>query len=256
MAGAYKAKTYPIHNPRRRRRRRKSSRRSYRRNAHRRYRRNPGIAGIMTLVKKAAPVVAGMVVGKLVTKQIAARVSAVSSLGAFQNTALSAGMLFLGHIATSKVKPLAKWREQIMLGLGINLLTDVIAMTPVAGMLGLGGGIYDRALSDYVMTSDYLTTGGAPPIDDNIALNDYVTTGALEAELGLDEELGLSEELGAIEAGTVPGGMSQMAMVKSIQHQSFQEDVPARSFTEQVSRAGEGYDNPGALYAGIFRGGF
>lgn len=261
MGGHKRPATYVVHNPSRRRRKRKnpSRRRGYRRNparrAHRRYRRNPGLAGIMTLIKKAAPVVAGIVVGKIVTKQIQSRVAAVSKLGAFQGPALSAGMLFLANAVMNKVKPLAKYRDQVMLGLGINLITEVIAMTPLKGFLGLGEGIYDRALSDYVTTSDYLTTG-ATPIDDDIALSDYVTTGALEEELGLSEELGISEELGAIDAGTVPGGVSSLSMIKAIPHQGFMEQVPARSFTKDVPHAGEGYDNPGALYAGIFRGGF
>jgi hypothetical protein len=196
-----------------------------------------------------------------VTKQITSRVAAISKLGMFQGPALAGGMLFLANVVMNKVKPLQKWRDQVMLGLGINLVTEVIAMTPLKGFLGLGEGIYDRALSDYVTTSDYLTTG-ATPIDDDIALADYVTTGALEEELGLSEELGiseelgLSEELGAIEAGTVRGGVSQMAMIKSIPRQGFSEEIPARSFSREVSHAGPGYDNPGALYAGIFRGGF
>ena len=216
----------------------------------------------MAIMKKAAPVLGGMVAGKIITKQIQSRVAAVSKLGTLQGPALSAGMLFLASFVMKKVKPLQKWHDQVMLGLGINLVTEVIAMTPLKGYLGLGEGIYDRALSDYVTTSDYLTTGAAPPIDDDIALADYVTTGALEEELGLSEELGitealgLEEELGAIDAGTVPGGVSQLAMTKQIPHQSFMEQVPARSFSKGVPHAGPGYDNPGALYAGIFRGGF
>lgn len=256
--------------PRRRRRRNprhvRRNRSHRRRNSFRRYRRNPGLKGfpamIMGLLKKAAPVIGGMVVGKLVSKQVMARVPGVSRLGQFQGVAVSVGMLALGHVATTKVKALSKYHDQVMLGLAINTVMEGLSMIPqVKGFLGLGEGIYDRALSDYVTTSDYLTTG-ATPIDDDIALADYVTTGALEEELGLSEELGiseelgLSEELGAIEAGTVRGGVSQMAMIKSIPHQGFSEEIPARSFSKGVSHAGAGYDNPGALYAGIFRGGF
>jgi hypothetical protein len=85
------------------------------------------------------------------------------------------------------------------------------------------------------------------PIDDNIALADYLTTGALEQELGISEELG---------ATTVPGGLSQTAMVKALPEVSVTDQIPERSFEQVVSHAGAGFDNPGALYAGIFRGGF
>ncbi len=257
MAAANRHKTYPLMNPSRRRRRkarRNPARRTHR--AHRRYRRNPSIGGLVQLAKRALPVMAGMIVGRLVTKQIASRVTALSKLGQFQGTAMSIGMLLLGGVITNKVKALGKHRDAIMLGLGINAVTEVLSMIPqVKGFLGLGEGIYDRALSDYVTTNDYLTTG-ATPIDDDIALSDYITTGGIEEELGLSEELGVSEELGAIDAGTVPGGVSQLSMIKQVPHQSFMEEVPARSFSKEVPHAGQGYDNPGALYAGIFRGGF
>jgi hypothetical protein len=47
-----------------------------------------------------------------------------------------------------------------------------------------------------------------------------------------------------------------MAMIKRVPSQNFLEEVPGRSFSREVSHAGQGFDNPGALYAGIFRGGF
>lgn len=213
----------------------------------------------MALVKRALPVVAAMIGGKVLIKQLGSRIPGLDKLGTFQGPAMAVGLLFLGNMATNKVAMLRKYHDPIMLGLGINLLTEVIAAfapANVKAMMGLGDGIYDRALSDYVSTGDYLTTGDMIPIDDDIALSDYVTTGGIEEELGLSEELGISEELGAISAGTVTGGVSQTAMMKQIPSQSFMEEVPARSFTKGISRAGEGFDNPGALYAGIFRGGF
>lgn len=262
MASAMKHATYPIANPARRRRRRKHNpgrhnprHRRMRRNPHRRYRRNPSVAGLMMLAKKAVPVLASMLGGKLLVKQVAARIPGVDKLGSFQGTALASGMLLLGSVLTDRIGGLKKFKDQIMLGLGLNVATELLSMTPLKGMLGLGEGIYDRALSDYVTTADYLTTG-AMPIDDNIALSEYVTTGGLEEELGLSEELGVSEELGALDAATVRGGVSQMAMIKSIPGQQFAQDIPARTFTQGIASAGPGYDNPGALYAGVFRGGF
>src|SRR5512143_502762 len=149
MAAQRRPATYVIGNPSRRRRKHRknpSRRRRHRRNphrrSHRRYRRNPSFASFMTLVKQAAPVVAGIVIGKIATREIAKRVSAVSKLGSFQGAALSAGMLFLGGIATSRIKPLQRFQGAIMMGLGINLITEVLAMTPLKGYLGLGEGIY------------------------------------------------------------------------------------------------------------------
>jgi hypothetical protein len=212
---------------------------------------------MLAIVKQALPVLAAMIGGKFITKKLESRLPAAIP-AQFRGPALAAGMLFLGGMATNKVAALKKHQGSIMLGLGLNLLTEAIssfAPASIKSMIGLGEGLYDRALSDYVTTGDYLTTG-ATPIDDDIALSDYITTGGLEEELGLSEELGVSEELGMIDAGTVHGGVSQSAMLKQIPSQSFMEEVPARSFTKGVGQAGQGFDNPGALYAGIFRGGF
>ena len=254
-------------NPARRRRRKHNPARHHHRRSHRRYRRNPSgfVRAIMGVVKMAAPAVASMLAGKALSAQAIKRVPMLGRAKGFEKVIVDVALLAAAHYGAGKVAVLRKYQTSIMVGLGVNLIVDGLsAVLPadIKSQIGLSGeGIYDRALSDYVTTSDYLTTG-AMPIDDDIALADYVTTGAIEAELGLSEELGiseelgLSEELGAIDAHTVRGGVSQTAMLKTVPHQSFSEEIPARSFTKEVSHAGQGFDNPGALYAGIFRGGF
>jgi hypothetical protein len=214
-----------------------------RRKARRRYKRNPSMAGILALIKRALPVLGSILVGKLIQKQIVSNVSQVSSLGQFQGPVLAGALLVGAQIASSKVSFLRAHQDEIMLGLGINLLTEVIsAFAPASVKTAIGmGGIYDRALSDYVQTSDYLTT------------SDYVSTGmdGIEQELGMSQELGLSQELGEI-----PGGLSQSALVRSVPPMSFSGQIPNRSFTSEIEDATSAFDSPGGLYAGVFRGGF
>jgi hypothetical protein len=234
-----------------------------RKSAHRRYRKNPSVAGMMALAKQALPVLAGMLVGKMIIKNVAPKIPGLDKLGKIQGAALSIGMLVAADYATGMVKALGKHRDGIMLGLGINVITELLSMIPQAkAYLGLGDeGIYDRALSDYVTTGEYLTTG-AMPIDDDIALSDYITTGEIESELGLESELGIESAMGIeaamgeIDAGTVHGGVSRSEFLQPVNNQSFLREIPARSFTKDVAHVSDGFDNPGALYAGIFRGGF
>jgi hypothetical protein len=261
VRGGHTMKLYGNPSRRRRRRRRGSTARRYRRNgARRRYHRNPlgGTFGaLLDIVKTAAPAVGSLLVSRIASGFLAPKVPMIDKLGPAAKPVVSAAVLF-GMTYVSKMGPLAKYRRELLIGSGINLLLDVAsAFLPanVKSMLQLGdNGIYDRALSDYVQVGDYLTTG-ATPIDDNITLSDYITTGAVEEELGqlgdgLEQELGLEEELGIDE------GVSQSAFLAPVQQRSFLSPVPARSFTQQVPRAGAGLDNPGLLYTGIFGGGF
>jgi hypothetical protein len=68
--------------------------------------------------------------------------------------------------------------------------------------------------------------------------------------------MGIESAMGEINAGTVQGGVSRSDFLRPVPHQSFMKEIPARSFTKAVPSAGEAFDNPGGLYAGIFRGGF
>ena len=194
---------------------------------------------------------AAMIGGKLLVKQVAARIPGVDKLGNFQGTVMSVGMLFLGGFATKKVKALGKYQDQIMLGLGLNLLTEVIgafAPASVKAMIGMGD-LYS-AMGEYVTTGEFLTTGEYAPIDDDIALSDYITTGAIESELGIESDLGM------VDAHTVGGGVSANAMLKPVRHQSFIKNVPGRSFTKEVPSWNDDTNSPDAIYTGIFRGGY
>lgn len=246
------------------RRRRRKSRRRARRYYHRRhYRRNPGFGGIGTFLmdaaKKAVPVLASLIGIRAVLKTIGPRIPL--NLGTFQGPAMSAAALVGANYACKKVGFLAKHREAIMLGAGINLVEQLIsAFAPdsVKSMIGMSG------LSDYVAVSDYLMAGSGQPIDDSIALADYVQVGINE-ELGLDQELGIDQELGGLgsDAPAHPygqgmlGGMAASAMKAPIGAQAFLAPVPNRSFVQQVpGTGGSAYDDPDILYTGIFGGGF
>ena len=132
--------------------------------------------------------------------------------------------------------------------MGVNLLSEIIGAFAPASVKAMIG------MSDYVELGDFIQTG-ATPIDDDIALSDYLTTGQLEQELGamgdgLQQELGLEQELGIDE------GVSTSAMLAPVGARSFVQPVPSRSFTSAVPGISAGFDNPNGLYNGIFGGGF
>jgi hypothetical protein len=220
----------------------------------RRYRRSPGLGGMMDIIKTAVPVAASLYLTRFIINKVSPMIPGVDKLGAFSKPAVSAGMVALAHFGTRK-GPLAKWRDGILMGTSLNLIDAVMsafAPADVKGMFGLsGGGLYD-SVGEYVGTSDYLQVG-AQPIDDDIALSDYVTVSGVEEELGmLEQELGVEEDLGDDRLG----GVSRGSMLKAVPSMSFEAPVPTRSFTREVPAAGGGYDNPNVLYTGVFAGGF
>jgi hypothetical protein len=250
--GAYVRK-YKMHsNPRRRR---------Y-------HRRNPGrglIAGtpgvLMNAVKSAVPIAASLYLTRILINKLGPRVPGLDKLGRAAKPAMAALVVVGANYATKK-GPLAKWRNGILIGTSLNLVDSLVsAFAPdsVKSMFGLGdSGMYDQAMGEFVTVNDYLEVG--EPIDDDIALSDYVETSGIEEELGaIQEELGVEEELGALEGGAGPrrlGGVSQSSMLKALKQSSAIGTVPTRSFTKRIPHAGQGYDNPATLYTGIFGGGF
>lgn len=211
----------------------------------------------MGLVQKALPVAASLYLTRLIINKVSPMIPGVDKLGTFQKPVVAAGMVAVAHFGTRKGM-LSKWRDQILLGTSLNLVDSLVsafAPADMKAMFGLSGdGLYDRSLSEYVETGDYLQVG-AQPIDDDIALSDYVTVGALEEELGaLEQELGVEEDLGDDRLGGVSS--STPSMLKPVPSMSFEAPVPTRSFTRKVMRAGGDYDNPNVLYTGIFSGGF
>lgn len=206
---------------------------------------------VIGLAKRALPVVGGFVLARAVISKIGPRIPMIDRLGAFRDVLLAAAMPIGFAWASKKVSFLNKYKGEFMLGMGINLVQTVIsqfAPASVKGLLGMSG-MYD-SMGEYVGLSDYLMTG-TTPIDDDIALSDYVTVG-VEEELGSDglqQELGLEQELGGI------GGVSQNSLLAPVPTRGFLGPIPSRSFTKAIPAAGVGYDNAGTLYTGIFGGG-
>ena len=233
---------------------------------------NPGLAGIpgtlMAAVKVAVPVAASLYLTRFIVAKIGPSIPGLNSMPAqLQGPALATGMVVLASFATKK-GPLAKYRAGIMIGVSLNLVDTLVkAFAPdsVKTMFGLGdSGMYDQALGEYARIGDYLQVGAVEPIDDDIALSDYVEMSGIEEELGaIQEELGVEEELG--NGGGSPfgddgpnnlGGVGQSSMLKALKSASAVGVVPQRSFVKQIPSAGPGYDNPSALYTGNFSGGF
>ena len=207
---------------------------------------NPAVVGeLMSLVRAAVPVAASLYVTRIVVAKVGPMVPGADKLGAFAKPVVAAAVCAGAHFATKK-GPLAKWRGPIMLGTGINLidaLVSAFAPADVKSMFGLGdSGLYDRALSEYVSTGEYVEMAG---------LSDYVTVDGVEEELGaVQEELGVEEDLGDPRLGGVSTGM-----LKALPAMRSTATIPARSFTREVPAMDSSYDNA-SVYAGIFRGGF
>lgn len=223
---------------------------------------NPAIVGeLMSVVRAAAPVALSVYLARTITSKVSPMIPGIDKLGTFARPATALGVVALAHFGTKRV--LQRFRTQILIGAGINLvdaLVSAFAPTDIKSMFGVGDyGLYGRSLSEYVGTGEYMG-GGAEPIDDDIALSDYISVDGVSEELGaMQEELGLEEDLGALreELGDDRlGGVSQGTMLKAVPQRSFVAPVPARSFTRAVMPAGGGYDNENVLYTGIFSGGF
>lgn len=222
-----------------------------------RMRSNPGGAFVDAL-KSAAFIAAPLYLARAASYSLASKVPGLNMVPAkFQGTAMAALLGVVGHFATKKIAKLAKYRSSVMIGLGLNFLDNALsALAPATlkSRIGLAGDVFADGLGDYV------SVAGAPPIDDNMTLSDYVSVSdyvevGAEEELGatVEEELGLEQELGM---DNLLGGIAQSSMLAPVAPVSPLQTVPARSFTKDVPRAGQGYDNPRNLYGGVFSGGF
>jgi hypothetical protein len=221
-----------------------------------RMRSNPGGVIIDTL-KSAAMIAIPLYGARALSFGLSGRVPLLNRVPAqFQGTVMAAVIGAVAHFATKKIGRLAKYRTQVMIGVGINFLDNILSAVAPASVktrIGLGDAYADGL-------GDYIEVGGAPPINDDMTLSDYVEVGdyievGAEEELGasVEEELGLEEELGA---DAYLGGVQQSSMLAPIPRVPSMEAVPQRSFTKAVPRAGAGYDNPRQLYGGVFAGGF
>lgn len=210
---------------------------------------NPAIVGeLMSLVRAALPVAASLYVSRIVANKVGPMIPGVDKLGTMTKPVVALGICVGAHYGTKR-GPLTKWRGSIMLGTGLNLIDSLIsafAPADVKSMFGLGdSGLYDKALSEYVTTGEYVEMEG---------LSDYVTVDGVTEELGaIQEELGVEEDLG--DSGGFMGGVPK-GMLKALPAMRSTMTVPARSFSREVPAADEAYDNSAVLYAGIFKGGF
>lgn len=208
---------------------------------------------LIDLAKRAAPVLIGLYGARMIVSKLGPRVPGVARLGSFQGPALAIGAVLLVHFATKKIGKLAKYRNELLLGTGLNALDSLVSTFAPASVKGLiGAGDVYQALGDYVAMpgannagmGDYLYAGGGgPPIDDNLSMGEYVSIGDVEQELGMVEQelgmMGVEEDLGGELVAPVP-------TVPTL------APVPDRSFVRPVLPAGENYDNPALLYRGIF----
>lgn len=226
----------------------------HRRYGRRHYRKNPG-GMLIDLAKRAAPVLLGLYGARLLVSKLGPRIPGVSRLGALQSPLLAVGAVLAINFVTKKVGRLAKYRSELLLGTGLNMVDTLIrAFAPdsVKAAIGVGDG-----LGDYM----YAPGMGAYAEDPSRAMGDYVQMGEYVAIGDVEEELGtVDEELGAVEEelgdqGSWGEGVSQSAMLKPVPRAAYLEPVPTRSYLMPVPPATQAYDNPAGLYQGIFSGG-
>jgi hypothetical protein len=248
-----------IMNPRRRRRRK--SRRRGRRRASRRYgrkfRRNVGAGMLLDLAKRAAPVLIGLYGARLLVSKLGPRIPGVSRLGALQSPLLAVGAVIAVNFATKKIGRLAKYRSELLLGTGLNMVDALIsAFAPASVKAAIGvGDVYDRALGEYLHAG-----AGAPAEDPSMAMGEYVQMGEYVAVGDVEEELGaVEEELGMVEEelglDDTMQGVARGSMLRPVERQAMLAPVPTRSYTRGVDRATAAWEDPRDFYQGIFAGG-
>jgi DNA-binding protein HU-beta len=209
--------------------------------------------GILDALKKAAPVAISMYGLRMISRKAVPMIPGLGGLGKHAGPLGSLLMLVGASFATKKVKRLMKYRQEILLGAGLNFLDVILsayAPEPIRGFLAIGSdeNIYDSALGEYMQTGEYVDQGGYES-----EMGDYLQVGA-EEELGAFEEMGLMQELGEENIGTGIGTQAH-SMVSAVQRRAMTAPVPSRSFVRQVPQVGAGYDSMPNLYTGIFAGG-
>jgi hypothetical protein len=211
---------------------------------------NP-MGGAMDAVKKAIPVGVAMYAGRIICRGVLPRVPVLNSLGQHAAPVGAAGLVVAASYLTRKGK-LAKYRQEALMGLGLNFLDIALttyAPASVKAYIGLGQeDIYDSAFGEYVDVGEYLDVGAYEE------MGEYVQMGA-EEELGLEEELGMGGAADDLQIGTGIG-TPRSSMVRQIPGRAMSAPVPSRSFTKEVPGVGAGYDKMANLYTGIFGGGF
>lgn len=235
---------------------------------------NPGKA-VIDSIKRAVPVVASIYGTRWLSQQAIPRIPGLDRLGGHVKPVGALLMLVGGAFLTKRVKFLSRWRNDILLGMGINVIDTALSTYMPAsvkaqmGMLGDDENIYDRALGEYVQLGNADGMGEYVQLGNYVSeMGEYVQLGA-EEELGMEEELGIEEELGL--AGVEYGPASQIGtgigsnwgpvdrpggLTRRVPRRAFAAPVPSRSFVKQVPEAGPGFDKLSRLYTGVFAGGF
>ena len=222
-------------------------------------RKNPGDAKgtLVATLKAALPVGVTFFGARMLSRAVLPRIPGLDRLGRHAAPVGAVAMFFLGHFGLKKVKSakVAKYRDQVLLGFGLNVL-DVVAKTympqSIKDRIGMSGDVYDSALGEYVGIGGYTAEMG-----------EYVGIGAYEAEMGEYVGIGAEQELGSLGDGAFLSsgigtgiGTPAGALVRSVQSEEFTSPVPSKSFTAPVADVGAGFDSHHSLYTGIFRGGF
>lgn len=203
--------------------------------------------GAMDAVKRAIPVAAAMYGSKMLSAGLVPRLPVIG--GGTHAAPAAAGLLLLGaSFATKKVAFLGKYRQEILMGAGLNFLDVVLtnyAPDSVKSMLGLpvaAVAASPTAAGEYFDMGEYLEIGGY-----EAEMGEYI-------DIGAEEDLGAYAELGEGNIGTGIGTQSA-SMIRSVPRRMMSAPVPSRSFVKEVPGVGSGFDALDSLYTGVFAGG-
>jgi len=182
------------------------------------------------VLKKALPIALSFVAAKAVANKLAANATVgaqLSKLGQHQGPVVAAALAVVGHVATKKVRMLAKHREGVMVGLGLNVLHQAFKVYALPHLpASVQGALSEYVqMGEYVQMNEYVQMQGVGGYEQDLG-EFYGETGAFYGEMGDDAGM-YPSQLGPV--GT-RSGLYQAPSVPAL--------VPAEEFGESDLNAG------------------
>ena len=223
--------------------------------AFRRLHRNPSLESIKSTMLMAAPIVAGVLVSRVATKQIAGMViprlpASLAGYSQYAGPVLAIGALVGADLVTARIPAAAPYRTGLLAGMMVSALESALtAILPdnIKAQIGLG---------------DYVQLQGGNSVYARAAMSDYVQLqgmGGLNAEMGgLEADMGDYVTLQGVEqdlagyrdaGGPMGSGIGSNRLLSPVPVASGVAAVPAVSYTAPVG--GAMYDEDD-LYTGVF----
>ncbi len=168
-------------------------RRRGRRVRSRLYVRNPSgglVSQVIATAKAAVPVALSLYLTRVIVNKFGPSIPLVDRAGVAAKPLIATMAVVGAHFATKR-GPLVRYRNQILLGTGINLVDTLIsAFAPpdVKAMFGLGdSGMYDSSLGEYIQTGEYIDESGRSAVGEYVDEQGSLSLGDIDPEQLLDD---------------------------------------------------------------------